>query len=297
MLGLRVAARAVPDAGEKLTGFLEEEAEGLFGCIAVPEAFRSEWSEALEPDARSREDVQSVSILSETERKSATESGERLFKAAVGAFDRVDAARLSTALRDESLTSKVVSLTPVPGAHAAIADPVLPESQRRSVLRCFYLLMVSLKCVPLVSLDAFFEEAGSGSKSEKGSDYFAEVTGTLGAPDTPAFFHWNDMLDGVHVRSQNLVMGTNGGAEVLDAGERVVAILRRGENAGAVLVLANLSSEAEEAVVHRKLLPQLSASVMTDLLTGDTVYVSSGADHRFNVELEPHEIMWLELPG
>ncbi len=193
------------------------------------------------------------------------------------------------------------------GLQALVAPEALPASQRRDMIRCMFGILFAAGGSPVVALDQFGDsERTSGLSTseyeeEDSTEILERLAADLGSPDSPLFDGWSDAVELLRVRESLAALRDEASNEhVVDTVENGIALLRGDVNApdsGLILALANPTSEVVEVNVDRRTLGGATPVVMRECISGDTVYIPQAGNHVLSIDLEPYEVMWLDLGG
>ncbi|MFW5994569.1 MAG: hypothetical protein ACOCRN_00515 [Spirochaetia bacterium] len=327
----RVAAGTQPE--HALQRFLGEEADGLFTHVLFDGPASQQWLELLEstegytapvvygilgrgiPARRGERAVYGDAACAATLGEAfshgfAGQSGVPIHRALADTLE----------LRAGSCVTYLPETTSTGGApgqslHDSVASRALPDTQRREMLYCLYGVVCAASGLVAISPETFVvaetdpAEPGMQQTGDQrpapDTGGFEQLAAALGTPGTLTFDLWNDCLALIRARQRHPALAEESGERLLEAGEQVVALLRGGHEPAdsgdkpstgvPVLALANVSSEVAEARIDVRALPNDISPAMTDLLTGDTVFVPPSGDHIFSLDLEPYEVLWLEL--
>lgn len=279
---------------EELVRFLAEEAEGLFSSLRFDAQHVDRWQAWLDEYA-----PEIVPIVEGAPSAFEIAEAEQLGLAFVRSFASEYAGEAIGAIADTS-RSKYRSARSSPAAtgassvlHDALADPVLPEAQRRSMIRCMYGVLIATAGTFELPL---FEFAGPEAEGTNASDRkLRSIATEIATPDTLRFKIWNDCLELLRVRSRTVALGAASTESVIPSPANSIAILRGASSDTPVLVLANPTSDVSEVAIDRRPLPENVGPTFREEITGDTLFVPDGGDNLLSIDLEPYEVMWLSL--
>ncbi len=290
----------IPPAGDARSGvdelarLLVEEADGLFGVLRFEKYHLDTWQAWLEehaPDiarmvagAPTEEETRAAELIGSGFAKS---FADETAGAAIRALEETTGAEY----RSARLNSDVVH--GLSAIHDALADPVLPDEQRRSMIRCMYGVLIGAAGKFELPLQVF---TGPESENSSESGRRLQVIATdLATPDTLTFQIWNDCLELLRARSYTASLAADSAESLTPASGNGIAILRGVESSAPIVVLANPTSDVIEISVDRRLLPGSIGTTFRDEITGDMLFVPDGGDNHLSLDLEPYEVVWLSL--
>lgn len=192
--------------------------------------------------------------------------------------------------------------------HFSVAPEPLPGQQRREMIRCMYGILFAAAGSPVVSLAQFGnDELGqSGGGEQEGAsaargtaEIFEQLAAELGAPDSELFGIWSDTMELLYIRECISSLREDDMPEhILDTGGSGVAVLRGDPaepDSELLLALANPTSEVIEVNIDQRALGGRVPTVMREHISGDSVFVPQSGNHVLSLDLEPYELMWLDL--
>ncbi len=196
-----------------------------------------------------------------------------------------------TMYRSARLTSETIGVSAA--LHDALADPVLPDEQRRSMIRCMYGVLIATAGEFELPLQEFAgqETAGANASDRRLRSIATEVA----TPDTLHFKIWNDCLELLRARSRTTALAAESAESLIEVSGNGLVITRGSESNTPIMVLANPTSDVIELSIDRMLLPENIGKTFRDEITGDMLFLPDGGDNRLSVDLEPYDVMWLSL--
>lgn len=311
LLHVPATHRAEEDA-KALARFLLEEGEGVFSRLLVFASHEDAWRRSTEELAELPKG-KGLSVVTDEIMKMAGTIGTALcdtFSEERPEHVREALSVTVSARRTSGFTCACHPDTRFPSENdqvvdrlqSSVAPDALPVEQRQKIIRCMYGILFAVAGSPVVSLAQFVrrgEEPSTGSSDPVHP--LERLAAALGSPDSGPYVEWSDAVELLRVReSVPVLAGDETEEHILDTEGSGVAVLRGDVNApeyGLVLALANPTSEVVEISVDRRALGGSTPVVMPECISGDSVYVPQSGSHILSVNLEPYELMWLDLRG
>ena len=279
---------------EELVRLLVEEADGVFETLRFDTEHLDNWQRWLEEHAP---DV--ARMVNGAPSDSEFRGAEQLGRAFVRSFADEDAEVATKALaettremyRSARLPSETMGASSA--LHDALADPVLPDEQRRSMIRCMYGVLIATAGEFELPLQEFADPATAGTNAA--DRRLRAIATEVATPDTLRFKIWNDCLDLLRARSRTMALAVDSAESLTSVSGNGLVLIRGSESYAPILVLANPTSDVIEVSIDRRLLPVNIGKTFRDEITGDMLFLPYGGDNCLSVDLEPYEVMWLSL--